>query len=697
MKLFRRFQILFLFFVLMISFQNCSPFSSFVSPSTLSSLKANGGNGEPYDGKPTYTHLVPGLTCSNQQVAVGRIDIQGQEAHISSIVNACENKSTVVPVSALETSSFSDKYLGYGGSVYTLTSNEQENISQGIFTEAWCRAWNSDKTQSLYEMAVEWREVGKIAHFTFLKEKGATENAVESTRTLDVDRVTYSQADGTQLKINLQQKIPGGQKVAGTYSGKVAGKETSIAVECLMGGQFDPIAPQLSFPGTTNKTIAVGEAVQDLTPIVNKDVAQFELEGELPKGLKFDSKTGAITGTAVAQAKRQKYPITAVFSFGRISRVVSIGVGTVQVVDQPAISASPSACLNADRDCDLSSALKMASQMAPLPLIIQLKTQSVALGGADLVVDGDVTIVGKAATPVRMDAKSLSRHFEVGSGSYLGIENVDLVNGSALLGGSIKADQATVVIENSQFENNKSGRSEAGSRGGAIYARQTFLDVRNSTFRNNQAFLNGSLIGGGAIYIDSALATFIKDSVFQSNSGQQGGAIFSGGIGNPIFEISNSKFDSNSAMVGGAIYSELNDLSVSQSQFSLNSSIFDGGAIAFMVTDRAWLVGSSFDSNKGGGMGSGAISWVGRFWAEGSFGSSILYILESKLTRHSSSTPQAGVILNRSGEIVLRGSQFLQNSPLISCKNQFDSNVTKFTSLGGNSSDDGSCPESASE
>ena len=694
MKYVRQFQVVVSLLILLITFQNCTPssLSNFVA-SDLASLKSYGGNGEPYDGKPVYTHLVPGLTCADHQAAVGRIEIQGTEAHIIDAANACQNGSSTVPVSALEASSFSNLYLGYGGAVYTLTANQQENIAQGVFTEAWCRAWNSAKTQSVTEVAVEWRELGKTAKLTVFKEQGAGETPLVSMRTLDVDRVSYAQADGSQLKINLKQKIPGTQKVAGTFSGMVSGKEVSTAVECLMGGQFDPIAPQFSFPGTTNKTLAVGETVQDLTPIVNKETVQFELGGDLPKGLQFNSKTGAITGAPETQRERQKFPITAVFSIGRISRIVSIGVGAVQAVDQASVSSSSAACSNADRDCDLSGAIERARQMAPLPLIIHLKTPSLNLSGAELPVQGDVTIIGDATTPVKIDARSLSRHFAVGAGSYLGIQNLDLLGGNALLGGSLHAEQATLVIENSVFENNLSGTTMEGSRGGAIYAKQSFLDIRNSFFRNNQSFLNGSLIGGGAIYIESATASFIKDSTFSNNSAQQGGALSSGGSGNPILEISNSKFDSNSAMMGGAIYSILNDLSISHSQFSNNNSIFEGGAIAFQVTDRAWLTDSTFDGNKGGGTGSAAIYWEGRLPAEGFGEGSLLYILESKFTRHTSRTPSAAVIMNRFGEIIFRGTSLLQNSPLHNCQAPFDASVTKMTSLGGNTSDDGSCPE----
>ncbi len=641
-----------------------------------------GGNGEPYDGKPTYARLVPGLICDDKTAAIGSIDIQDDFAILVTNENSCKDQSESIPVSALELSSFSSRYIGYGGGVYTYLENPLENAKKEIFTEAWCRAMKPDRSGSSMEIAIEWKEQGDTADFFLMTESQPDNEVVSSTRTLDVDEVSYSGSNG-KLQVYFKQKVPGTEKVAGVYTGRVNGSEKQINVECLMGGQFDSIAPRFDYPSSSQKTLAIGEAISDLLPIVNKSTVRFSLSGRLPSGLQFNAITGSITGSALASSARQNYLVSALFAFGKITRPVSIGVGPAVTVDRTSASQP---CTVSSAGCDLKSAVDLANQLAPIPLVVRISQPAIDMSGTAFTVTGDLALSGTGGMPVVLDAKSLSPHFEVKNGAHLEIQRMRLINGHGVWGGSIHVENGSLLVRNSSFQNNVVVAIDSKAQGGAIYAKSSQLEVLNTEFLTNKVPWNGSLLGGGAIAIDSGLRSLIRDSVFKNNEAQMGGAIYNSGANPQLFEISNCIFSANSSMKGGAVYSQWGSVSVTDSQFLQNQATFDGGAITLQVVERAWVRDSEFDGNTGMGNRALAIYWTGRDLE------SSLYVLESKFHHHSTSVPQSGVLLNDMGRVVLRGSEFSQNEPIKNCVAVFDASVSDFVSLGGNHSSDGTCP-----
>ncbi len=565
--------------LIILSFQNCSRITAHNILDADLRLKSSGGNGEPYDGKPDYSRLVPGMTCDNKSVAIGKLEIHGDTTTLITNENSCQNISEEVPTSSLEFSSFSNRYIGHDGGIYTYIENINENIEKGIFTEAWCRAMKPDGSGSEFEFAVEWQDVGAKASLSIMSAAHPAASTSVANRQIELDRVSYDLAEGKgSLEIFLLQKIPGSKKVAGSFFGELDKTNVQAKLECLMGGQFDSVAPKFTYPGTINKTLSIGEPITDLTPIVNKSSVQFSIDAPLPSGLIFNESTGAITGSSTALAARQKYSVSALFAFGKITQQVSIGVGQSQIVDQPVSSLDSLPCSGQTSGCDLHGAIALANQISPIPLLIKIQTQNISLSGAELAVDGDISVTGALGAQTVIDAKSLSRHFDVHANAHLEIAHLKLINGKNTTGGSINALKSTLLIKDSSFQNNLADNGTDYGAGGAVYASESSLEVVNSEFVSNTSRLNGTSAGGGAIYVARNLYASVRDSNFRNNTGQEGGALTFYSSDNQLIDISNCTFDSNFALEGGAIHSLWADLSISNSRFIHNTAMLDCGA-----------------------------------------------------------------------------------------------------------------------
>lgn len=701
-KFYRAFLIFAVLPLLLFSFQNCSPSSlkSLVGGS-LSNKSDSGGNGEPYDGKPSYLRLVPGLTCNNQNVAVGSLVIHGDTATMISNEDSCNGNSKDILISQLEKSSFTTKYLGFESGVYTYLDNPSVNIRDGIFTEAWCRVINKTSGQSDYEFGVEWNEATQTSSMAVMTKINPLAKSFVALRKLEVGRVSYAY-ENSRININFAQTIPGSYKVPGTFRGSIDGQnDKTMDLDCLMGGQFDPIAPKFEYPSGYNRTLAVGDSLRNMKPTINKSTVTFSLNGTLPSGLSFDQTSGLISGKAMTPIARQKLFVSAVFPFGKITKSISIGVGNVQVVNVGTDDVSVAACGDNSKICSLRGAVAQANRQAPIPLIVQVNAAKIEFSGVPIDLNGDVSIIGQLASQTILDAKVLSNHFNVNANSYMELKNLNLINGHNNTGGSVSVESGYLIVSDSTFDTNTTDDSDKYhsqdarvGTGGAIDARHSDVEIYNTNFRNNHAAWNGlSRLGGGAIYINEGKSLIVKGSEFTNNSGNHGGAVHIAGSSLAVFQFENSKFTGNESFQGGAIYAEYTNVAVINSGFIKNVSLFDGGAISYFLISRAWVQSSQFDGNSGAGIGSAAIQWLGFL---GSYNeddhASALYVLESDFKNHSSDHPGVSVLLDQSGSVILRGSHFYENGRLQNCKALYDSDASNLFSLGGNSSTDNSCP-----
>ncbi len=685
--------------LLVVSFQNCT--NSVLGSGKLSLggyLTKTDNNGTGYDGKiEGYTRLVPGFSCKDNQVSVGSINLGTDTASIVTNENFCQGTATVVPLSDLEFSSFTKKYIGYDGGVFTYLEDRKENISKRIFTEVWCKSGSgtTNDVVKAQEIAIEWEESGKLAKgFTYTSKTVAPLIAI-TDRKIGTDRVVYEFNEKEKLTIYFSRQAIGRQKVRGVYGKTFNGSYQEAQMVCLMGGQFDRVAPQFNYSNSSEKTLAVGEKLIDMIPNTNKASVTYSLNATLPDGLNFNSNTGEISGLAQIPTARKKIMVTAKFDFGEISRLISIGIGSVQAVDQSVINPIAGPCANATANCDLAGAIALANKQAPIPLILKITVPEIKLNGTEILVTGDLSIIGQTGWTT-INASQLSRHFNLAPASSLAVKNLNLINGKSIYGGSIYVDKGILIVDNSTFSNNYAGTSDSSDQligqGGAIFAINSSIELVNSSFTNNQTRHSGSNVSGGAVYIQGGEKTTIVNTSFNYNYADKGGAVYLSTISHPVL-FENSIFNANSAGDGGAIFMNHSaEFLIRNSQFVNNRANFHGAAIAAKFIQTGSVVQTKFDGNKTDFTSAAAIYWWGMATSEWFEGSARLYLLDSQFINHSASSFGGAVIVNQTGEIVLRGTEFRDNGPLKNCAATFEAPTSEYLSLGGNYSSDNSCP-----
>ena len=209
-----------------------------------------------------------------------------------------------------------------------------------------------------------------------------------------------------------------------------------------------------------------------------------------------------------------------------------------------------------------------------------------------------------------------------GAGSSLAISNVtfDSNTASAATGGAIRigasnpnADQASlaVTVTNSTFTGNA-----ATTGGGAIYNTATLV-IEDSTFDQNTSGDNGpggaiasvlGTAGGGLSVTDSSFTENVAGS--DETGASNGGAIYAlEGLSTLVSEITDSAFSGNIAVHGGGVTVGRGSVTIESSTFSANTVSGRGGAV-YLAADggvgSATIRNSTLSGNTaaaGGGIG----------------------------------------------------------------------------------------------
>ncbi len=202
---------------------------------------------------------------------------------------------------------------------------------------------------------------------------------------------------------------------------------------------------------------------------------------------------------------------------------------------------------------------------------------------------GNVTIDGN--NRIVLKAGNAERHFFVGPVTFR-LRAITLQQGDSLVsGGAIEASGAQVIVDNVQFLDNRSSIT-----GGAIYCYDGSLTVRNSHFENNTAQT------GGAIFNDGC--TVELDTVtFRNNraTGGRGGAVENSQLG--ALTVRNSRFEANRAHDGGGLFVAGDSTAVLDNVAFVGNSGGYGGGIENSGT--LTLANSLFDNNAVTGSGGG--------------------------------------------------------------------------------------------
>lgn len=198
------------------------------------------------------------------------------------------------------------------------------------------------------------------------------------------------------------------------------------------------------------------------------------------------------------------------------------------------------------------------------------------------------TFINNQAT--QMGGVILSQTFQSNSSSkatvIVNIDNSTFIGNTANSGGVIYASgSSTVTINNSSFVNNSAtGQYDAttpsAGSGGGIYSYGASVIIDNSYFENNTAS------NGGAIFNDYANDIQITNSTFIANEAKNGGALYM--YTNQVYGhesyVENSTFKNNKAeCFGDAIYAyDLDDVTFELIQCNItNNTIYNKGNVKF--------------------------------------------------------------------------------------------------------------------
>lgn len=174
-----------------------------------------------------------------------------------------------------------------------------------------------------------------------------------------------------------------------------------------------------------------------------------------------------------------------------------------------------------------------------------------------------------------MSGNNESNLITIYNSSNVKIEGIKFANGSSTgFGAAIKIDHNSICSFNNDsfLDNTLNFDSILGiSKGGAIYCNNSTISVANCNFSNN---------------ISGHNAPIPTDIIYS-----HGGAICAENSTISITGIMNADFTNNSALEGsgGAIFLLNCSYDISNCEFVLNSSCFDGGAVKITADNYDWL------------------------------------------------------------------------------------------------------------
>ncbi len=207
------------------------------------------------------------------------------------------------------------------------------------------------------------------------------------------------------------------------------------------------------------------------------------------------------------------------------------------------------------------------------------------VNNTNILINKNVTIVGKDKQSTIIDGSGISRIFNITSGNSLTLINLTIRNCKSDIGGSIYS-QGSLTLENCIFTNNSAVYNidnPISGYGGAIaiFGNVDNVNIINSTFDSNNA--TGL---GGVFYFDGKVNGInIANSNFYNNYGALGGGLYINNTFNGNLRITNSTFRGNNASgPGGAICfnNEVNgSVIIINSSFNNHSSFGIGGCYLF--------------------------------------------------------------------------------------------------------------------
>ncbi len=221
---------------------------------------------------------------------------------------------------------------------------------------------------------------------------------------------------------------------------------------------------------------------------------------------------------------------------------------------------------------------------------------AITLTSGELLITDDLTIEGLGSAGLTISGNDNSRIFNVVEPAdnpdefifidiFVSIQGLTLTDGSAVDGGAIRNESATLYLTDVTVTGNS-----ATGKGGGIYTLgedfggygggETTLIINDSQITSNQGGL------GGGIYNDKDHVKLYGSVVSDNTATGNGGGIYTlgqtgGGYG-PTLEtliINDSQVTGNQAVNGGGIYNEIDHVELFNTVVSDNTATGNGGGI----------------------------------------------------------------------------------------------------------------------
>lgn len=266
--------------------------------------------------------------------------------------------------------------------------------------------------------------------------------------------------------------------------------------------------------------------------------------------------------------------------------VVRLGYAADSVVGD----GTPGSCTEAAFDAALATAVvgggTITFDCGPSEVTIPFTLAKIVTLG-NVTIDGDDRVI--------LNANNTDRLFFAGAGITFTLRDITLRDGNSLVGGgAIEASGATIILDSVQLLNNYSSVSggaiycfdgdltigdsllenNASATGGAIYNDGCEVTIANTTFRGNEAL--DAAGRGGAIDNIQPGKLAVEDTVFDTNKGHDGGALYNDS--NATATLDGVSFIDNTGGYGGGV-ENLGTLTIMDSLFAGNEVTGSGGGL----------------------------------------------------------------------------------------------------------------------
>lgn len=231
---------LFIFFVLLVSFQNCEV-SSLKSNSNDESNSSDinssitGGNGGGYDGKPgnIFYHFVPSFQCLNQKSQFySKIILDGNNSVLIDQSN-CEKQSTEILINDLQFSLYDHNLVGYKNDLFMYSSSDIAP-DQDTYIEAWC----FDNSDAKRELVIKYNAQTQVSSGLLYQKNTPVESLEPLSRVITNTKALFK-GKNSELLIDKNSKNADLLYQTSLKIITSSNQNLDMAMTCRLGGYLD--------------------------------------------------------------------------------------------------------------------------------------------------------------------------------------------------------------------------------------------------------------------------------------------------------------------------------------------------------------------------------------------------------------------------------------------------------------------------